>query len=217
MVCVRVSSMSAPKPSAMGKVRAANQQEPELGYAQLLVKLRVAASSDVNFKGVRRLLDHVVVKSVSSRVHLERRRQVIPQVACPLRPPPLLAELSIHIPERLSNDGVRSLLAQFGLEGLYERNQNSSLNLGLFYYRNAHTSPLSRRHRSAAAASAGGVLRSKQVGHASVVQRTQRRVSANTSSVGLNASGASRLPTATSTRSGWLVLMHARCVPHAEQ
>jgi hypothetical protein len=54
------------------KVRTADQEKPKLGCAQLLLELRVAASRDVHLKGVRRLLEHLVIESVFRRVHIER-------------------------------------------------------------------------------------------------------------------------------------------------
>src|SRR5262245_28409416 len=47
------------------KVRAARQQESQLGNAELLVELRVTASGDIDLVRIRRLLDHVVVERVS--------------------------------------------------------------------------------------------------------------------------------------------------------
>lgn len=88
------------------------------------------------------MFDDLVIESVSSRVYIERCPMLSPRLLAFCALPPLLAELSIYVTERLSNDGVRSLLAQLRLQNFYERNQNASLNLCLFDRRNAHTSPL---------------------------------------------------------------------------
>ena len=130
MVWVRVSLMSGAIPSAIEK-SALQTNESELGRAQFLVELRVAAPGDVQLEGVRRLLDDFVVECASGRERIERRSHAVAQVARVARPRPLLAQLSIRVTKRLPNDGVGSLLAQFCLHGLYERNQDLGLNLCL--------------------------------------------------------------------------------------
>jgi len=53
MVCVRVSFMFGTEAFRHGKVRATDQQKPQLGCPQFFIELRVAASSDVYLEGIR--------------------------------------------------------------------------------------------------------------------------------------------------------------------
>src|SRR5215471_239568 len=60
------------------KVRAADQQEAQLWFTQLLVEHSIATASHVRLEGVRRLPDHVIVKSVTGCVPLETCRHPRP-------------------------------------------------------------------------------------------------------------------------------------------
>src|SRR5262245_24119340 len=65
-----------------------------------------------------------------------------PKVFLILRPPELFAVATIHITQGPSNERVCSLLAQFRLQGLHQRNQDLSLDFGLLNEGNAHAQPL---------------------------------------------------------------------------
>src|SRR5262245_40116748 len=125
------------------KVRTAHQQESQLGRAELIVELRVATPGDVYLEGIRRLLDHLVIESVSPGEPIERRSHLVAQVTGSLRLAPLFTELSIHAPERVSNDRVRALLAEFRSQGFDERNQHLRLDPDLLDHRDVHASPRS--------------------------------------------------------------------------
>src|SRR5262249_9935622 len=110
-----------------------------LGYAQLLVELRVPASSDVDLEGVFRLLEYSVFEGISGGIRGERRRHIFPNATRSLCMPPLLAQSSIHITERLPYDGVRPIFTKLRVQGLYKWDQNLSLDLYLFDYGYVHT------------------------------------------------------------------------------
>src|SRR4029078_4994179 len=92
------------------EVRAADEEEPELRLAQLLVELRVAASRDVDLESIGRLLHDLIIEGAARGELVERRCHVVPQVGALLRLPPLLAELPPRFAERVADDRVRALL-----------------------------------------------------------------------------------------------------------
>src|SRR5262249_10409849 len=130
------------KPIGHGEVRAADQQESELRLAQLLVELSVPASRNIDLEGILRLLAHSIIERVLAGECCERRRHDLPEVLLILRPPELFAVATIDVAQGPSNEGVRSLLAQFCLQGLHERNQDLSLAFGLLNDGNVHAHPL---------------------------------------------------------------------------
>jgi hypothetical protein len=88
-----------------------------------------------------RLLHYFIIKSVFAAIRCERRRHDIPEILLILRAPELLAKAAIDVTEGASNKGVCSRLAQFGLQGLNQRNQDLSLDFGLLNDRNADAQP----------------------------------------------------------------------------
>src|SRR5262245_50027519 len=63
------------------EVRAANQQEAKLRLTQLLVKLCVPTSSDIDLIGISRLRAHHVVDGVAFGERGKRRRHVVSDVS----------------------------------------------------------------------------------------------------------------------------------------
>src|SRR5262247_2732051 len=105
------------------QVHAAHQQESKLWLAQLFVELGVATARDIDLIGILRLRANIVVDGVTFREGGKCRRHVVSHVLGVSCRPPLLAETTVDIAQRLD-----------------ERNQDLRLYFRLFYDGNAHAS-----------------------------------------------------------------------------
>src|SRR5262249_26458229 len=79
------------------EVRAADQQESKLRFAELLVELRVSTSSDIDLIGIWRLRADRVVDGVAFGERGKRHPHFLSDVRGRFRPPPLFAQATINI------------------------------------------------------------------------------------------------------------------------
>src|SRR5690242_2664308 len=123
------------------EVRGADQEESELGLAQRLVELGVAASLHVDRECVFGLLDDVVVQRAVASIGTERAAHELADIRLLPRLPELRAELAIEVAERIADELVGARLAELGLQGLHRRNEDLGLDLGLLDHWNVHGLP----------------------------------------------------------------------------
>src|SRR5690349_18179901 len=97
---------AAAKAIGDGEVGRAHQQEAQLGLAERLVELGVAAARDIQGEGVVRLLVDAIIERLVLRVGPERRRHRLPEVRLVLVFPERLAETAVEIAERLADEAV---------------------------------------------------------------------------------------------------------------
>src|SRR5262245_34967424 len=104
-----------------------------------LIWIKAVSIEDCNYETVTtRMQPSVIVWDLET---LPQRRDLT-KVFLIFRSPELFAVATIHIAQGPSNEGVCSLLAQFRLERLHQRNQDLSLDFGLLNEGNAHAQPL---------------------------------------------------------------------------
>src|SRR5262249_28321990 len=123
------------------EIRAADQQESKLRLTQLLVKLCVPASSDIDLIGILRSRADTVVDGITCGERGKRQRQHVSDVTGCSLPPPPFAEATINVAQSLADKCVCAFLTHFRLQGLDDRNQDLRLYLRLLYNGDNHASP----------------------------------------------------------------------------